>query len=108
MDNLETQSIAKAKQHREQLGGAVFAFPSEEKNQLSPYAIVLYAGGQYFAYPQAKNLSEVSEAIFLLLELLKKTGRDADYGRNVRLISYQTHMAAPNTVMRRLKKLRTH
>lgn len=104
MNKLQTQSIAKAKQFRETIGGTIFAFPIEEDNPFSSYAIVMYHGGQFFSYPQADNLPAVSAGIFLLLELLKKTGKDADYERNVRLISYQAQMDVPSTVMRKLKR----
>lgn len=100
----EKQIIEKAKQLREQLGGRIFSFPLEEVNPFSPYAIVMYANGQYFPYPKANNLSEASSGIFLLLELLKKTGEDADFERNVRLVSYQAQIDAPDITMRRLKK----
>ena len=52
MINFEAKSIARAKQIRESLGGTLFAFPIEEDNPFSSYAIVMYAGGKYFAYSQ--------------------------------------------------------
>lgn len=104
MNNLQTQSIARAKQYRENLGGTIFAFPIQEDDPFSSYAIVMYAGGQYFAYPNATDISEAASGILILLEEMKKSGMDADYERNVRLISLQVQMDAPSTTMRRLKK----
>ena len=104
MSNLQTQSIAKAKQLKEQLGGTIFSFPLEEDNPFSPYAIVMCVEGQCFPYPDACDISEAASGIFILLEEMKKSGMDADYQRNVRLISYQAQMDAPSTIMRKLKK----
>jgi hypothetical protein len=105
--NFQTQSIEKAKQLRQQLGGTIFSFPLEEDNPFSSYAIVMYAGGQYFPYPNATDISEAASGILILLEEMKKSGMDADYERNVRLVSYQAQMDAPSTVMHRLKKENT-
>lgn len=104
MNILQTQAIEKAKQLREQLGGTIFSFPLEEDNPFSQYAIVMYAAGQYFAYPNASDISEAANGVIILLEEMKKNGYDADYERNVRLIAYQAQMDAPSTVMHRLKK----
>ncbi|MNT27306.1 hypothetical protein D3C72_1629320 [compost metagenome] len=41
------------------------------------------------------------------LEGFKEGGLDHDYDRNVRLVSYQAQIEAPNITMRRLKKLNT-
>jgi hypothetical protein len=90
----ESQSIAKAKQIKEQTGGVIFSFPIEESNPFSPYAIVMCVEDQYFAYPDTTDISMAAAGILTLLEEMKKSGMDADYKRNVRLISYQTQMDA--------------
>ena len=100
----QSQSIERAKQLKEQFGGTIFSFPIEESNPFSAYAVVMYAGGQYFAYPDATDISMASAGVLILLEELKKIGQDANYERNVRLVSYQAQMDAPSTVMHRLKK----
>jgi len=102
--DFQTQSIEKAKQLRERVGGTIFAFPNQEDNPLSSYAIVMYAGGRYFPYPNATDISMASAGVLILLEELKKVGQDADYERNVRIVSYQAQMDAPSTVMRQLRK----
>ena len=102
--NFQVQSIETAKQLRERVGGTIFSFPIEEDNPFSAYAVVMYTGGQYFAYPDATDISMASAGVLILLEELKKIGQDADYERNVRLVSYQAQMDAPSTVMHRLKK----
>ena len=104
MNNLQDQAISTAKQIKEQSGGIIFAFPIEESNPFSSYAIVMCVEDQYFAYPGATDISMAAAGILTLLEEMKKSGMDADYKRNVRLISYQTQMDAPSTVMRQLKK----
>ena len=107
MSNLQAQSITRAKQIKEQHGGTIFSFPLEEDNPFSPYAIVMCVENKYFPYPDACDISEAASGIFILLEEMKKSGMDADYQRNVRMISYQAQMNAPNTVMRKLKKENT-
>jgi hypothetical protein len=99
--NFEAKSIARAKQIRESLGGTLFAFPIEEDNPFSSYAIVMYAGGKYFAYPNASDISMAATGIFILLEEMKKSGMGADYERNVRMITLQAQMDAPSTVIRK-------
>jgi len=103
VNNLQTQSIARTKQLKEQFGGTIFSFPLEEDNPFSPYAIVMCVEDQYFPYPDACDISEAASGIFILLEEMKKSGMDADYQRNVRMISYQAQIDAPSTVMRKLK-----
>ena len=104
VNSLEAQAIAKAEQFKEQLGGTIFAFPIEETKPFSSYAVVMYAGGKYFTYPDATNISEASAGVLAILKELEKRGLDADYERNVRIISYQAQMDAPSTVMHQLKK----
>lgn len=104
MSKFESKSIENAKHLRDQLGGTIFAFPINESDPFSAYSIVMYAGGQYFEYPNATDISEAATGVLTLLEEMKKSGMDADYKRNVRMISYQAQMDGPNTVMGRLKK----
>jgi len=106
VNNLEVHVIAKAKQIRESLGGTLFAFPIEESNPFSAYAVVMYAGGKYITYPDTTNLSEASAGILLILKELKKRGLDANYERNVRIISYQAQMDSSSTVMHKLKNFK--
>jgi hypothetical protein len=106
MSDFQIQSIEKAKQFRQQLGGTIFAFPIEEDNPFSKYAVVRYFEGEYFSFPDALNISEASAGVLAALEGLKERGLDSDYDyeRNARIISYQAQMDAPSTTMRRLKK----
>ncbi|MGI1659592.1 MAG: hypothetical protein ACRKFN_11485 [Desulfitobacterium sp.] len=104
MNDLKYQSIETAKQMRESLGGTIFAFPTEPDNPFSPYAVVVYAADQYFVYPEATNISEAAQGVLTILEEYKKRGIDADYERNVRMVSYQAQIDAPDVTMRRLKK----
>jgi hypothetical protein len=104
----ESQIRTKAKQLRQELGGTIFAFPLEEDNPFSRYAVVVYAGEQYFIYPEASDISEAATGVLTLLEEMKKHGYDTNYERNVRLISYQTQIDAPSVTMKRLKKSSYH
>ena len=68
MNNLQTQLIARAKQIKEQSGGTIFAFPAEEDNPFSSYAIVVFAEGQYFDYPAATDISEAALGVLTIME----------------------------------------
>lgn len=98
------QITSTAKSLRAKFGGTIFAFPIEENNPFSTYAVVVYAGGKYFVYPEASNISDAALGVTTILREFKKIGEAVDYERNVRFISYQTQMDAPNVTMRRLKK----
>ena len=104
VNDFQAQAIAMSKEFKEKLDGTIFAFPIEENNPFSSYAVVMYAGGRYFSYPDATNISEASAGVLAILSELEKRGQDANYERNVRIISYQAQMDAPSTVMRQLKK----
>jgi hypothetical protein len=102
--NVEEQLKLKAKGFRESLGGTIFAFPVEEDNPFSAYAIVVYRAGSYFVYPQATDISIAAAGVLTLLEEFKKIGVSVDYEKDVRLMSFQAQMDAPDVTMRRLKK----
>ncbi len=94
----------KAEELRKQLGGIIFAFPIDEVDPFSKYAVVMYAGGMYHIYPDAADISLAAVGVKTILEQLELHGEDADYQRNVRFISCEAQMNAPSVTMRRLKK----
>lgn len=94
----------KAAELRARVGGSIFAFPIDEEDPLSKYAVVMYTGKEYRAYPEAMHVSEASAGILLIIEALEKEGFDFDYDRDVRLIAYQNQLDAPDVAMRRLKR----
>ncbi|WDV94198.1 hypothetical protein [Brevibacillus parabrevis] len=95
----------RAAQLKEQLSGKIFAFPVDEANPFSKYAITMeLGGGNYKTYPKLLRINEVAACIKMLLEQLKAEGIDVDYSRDVRFFSYQAQMDAPDVTMRRLKK----
>jgi hypothetical protein len=93
-----------AEELKKQLGGRIFAFPVNEQDPFSKYAVTMYTEEKWITYPNSLDISEAAAGINLLLETLEKEGHDADYGRNVRFVSYQAQVDAPNVTMRRLKK----
>jgi hypothetical protein len=99
----EQAIIQKATEFHKQLGGTIFAFPIEENNPHSEYAVVVYAGNQYFVYPQASDVSLAASGVVTVLDLMKQAGLAIDYENDVRFISYKIQIDAPNVVMRRLK-----
>lgn len=101
---MKKQVIETAKSLREQLGGTIFSFPIEADNPFSPYAVVVYAEGKYFVYPEATDISEAATGVLTILEEFKKIGMAKDYNKDVRMITYQPQMDAPSVTMRRLKR----
>ena len=101
---MKKQAIETAKSLRKQLGGTIFAFPIKADNPFSSYAVVVYADGKYFVYPEAAGISEAATGVMTILEEFKKIGMAKDYNEDVRMVSYQAQMDAPSVVMRRLKR----
>jgi hypothetical protein len=103
---MHIQEIEKrAAQLKEQLGGKIFAFPVNDADPFSKYAIAMDLGGGHFkTYPKPMTINEVAACIKMLLEGLKEEGVNVDYSRDVRFISYQAQMDSPDVTMRRLKK----
>lgn len=101
---MKKQAIETAKSLRQQLGGTIFAFPIEPDNPFSTYAVVVYAGDEYFVYPEATDITDAAAGVLVILEEFKKIGIAKDYNRDVRMVSYQAQMDAPSVTMRRLKR----
>ncbi|AOK91974.1 hypothetical protein [Paenibacillus polymyxa] len=98
----ELKAIA-ADMHK-QLGGKIFAFPIEEENPLSKFAVAAFNGKDYSVYPNAMTIEEAAAGILEVLNGFKEEGWDHDYERNVRFVSCQAQIDAPSVTMRRLKK----
>lgn len=94
----------KAEELRKQVGGTIFAFPIEEENPHSAYAVVVYAGGLYHVYPKCDDISFAALGVNTILEEMKKVGQATDFKTDVRLISYEAQMNAPDVRMARIKK----
>lgn len=103
-EKMKKQAIETAKSIREQLGGTIFAFPIEPENPYSTYAVVVYAGGEYFVYPEATDITEAATGIMTILEEFKKIGLAKEYNTDVRMITYKTQIDAPSVTMWRLKR----
>ena len=101
---MKKQAIETAKNLRQQLGGTIFAFPIEPDNPFSTYAVVVYAEGKYFVYPETNDISEAAAGVLVILEEFKKIGIAKDYNTDVRMITYKAQMDAPSVTMRRLKR----
>lgn len=101
---MKEQAIKTAKAIREQLGGTIFAFPIEPDNPFSTYAVVVYADGKYFVYPEATDITDAAAGVKVILEEFKKIGMAKDYNTDVRMVTFKAQMDAPSVVMRRLKR----
>lgn len=93
----------KADNLRKQMGGTVFAFPVKEEDPFSAYAVVMFAGNKYHVYPKASNISEAAVGIATITKLMKESGYNFDYEKDVRFISYAAQINAPDVTMRRLR-----
>ncbi|ARF66713.1 hypothetical protein B7C51_01150 [Paenibacillus larvae subsp. pulvifaciens] len=105
MKNYKRLATEKAKEIRKKLGGKIFAFPINDKDPFSKYAIVVYEGGIYHVYPEAEDISTAAVGIKVTLEQYQRNGEILDYDKDVRFVSYATQVNAPNVTMRRLKKM---
>jgi hypothetical protein len=94
----------KADELRQRVGGTIFGFPIEENNPRSSYAVVVYAGGLYHVYPKASDISLAATGVKTILDAMKKEGYDVSFEKDVRLVSFEAQMNAPDVTMRRLKK----
>lgn len=101
---MEKKLIAEAKNIKKQLGGTIFAFPVEPDNPYSTYAVVVYADGKYFVYPEATDITEAATGVMVILNEFKRIGLAKDYNNDVRMMTFQAQMDAPSVVMRRLKR----
>ncbi|AQZ46074.1 hypothetical protein [Paenibacillus larvae] len=105
MKDYKRLATERAKQIKKELGGKIFAFPINDKDPFSKYAIVVYEGGTYHVYPEAEDISTAAIGIKVTLEQYQRNGENLDYDRDVRFISYVAQMDAPDVRMRRLKKM---
>lgn len=89
---------------REQLGGRLFAFPIEPSNPHSKYAVTFYTDSDYKTYPDLLVVEEAAAGVASMIDGLKQSGRDIDFERDVRFVSYDAQINAPSVTMRKLKK----
>lgn len=94
----------KAKELREELGGSIFAFPVEEENPFSKYAVSIIVGDGFKIYPELMTIEEAAIAVQTTLEMFEKEGLESDYSKLVRFVSFESQVNAPSVTMRRLKK----
>lgn len=94
----------KAKELRGRVGGTIFSFPINETDPFSKYAVAVYTGSGYNIYPEPLSIEEAAAGVYETLKGFKSIGLDDNYERNVRFVSYDAQMDAPNVTMRRLKK----
>lgn len=95
----------KAVQLKERLEGKIFVSPIDESESFSKYVITMdVGGGQFKTYPEPLTINEAAACVLELLEGLKGEGFNVDYSRDVRFITYEAQMNAPDVTMRRLKK----
>ncbi|WP_025693054.1 hypothetical protein [Paenibacillus zanthoxyli] len=94
----------KAADLRERAGGTIFGFPIHEEDPRSPYAVVVYSGGMYHVYPEAADISLAALGVKTILDKMIEHGYDVNFEKDVRLVSYEAQMNAPDVRMRRLKK----
>lgn len=97
---IEQKADAIKKQH----GGKIFAFPIDEQDPFSKYAVTMFTGWEYKTFPNLLGMEEAAAGVAQILESLRENGLDADFERNVRMVSYDAQFNAPSVTMHRLKK----
>lgn len=106
MTKLNKKQIEKqAREIKNKHGGKLFAFPIEPDNPHSKYAFTIYMGKDKFCtYPELADINQVANYCLEGMKLLNSNGYETNYERDVRLISYDAQMNAPDVTMRRLRK----
>lgn len=105
MNTMEIEK--KAIELKGRVGGKIFAFPVNEQDPFSKYAVTMFTGEDFKTFPDALDISEAASGIQQILHSLKEEGLDSDYERLVRFVSYEAQINAPSVTMRRLKKENT-
>lgn len=99
-----SEMIAEAANMKRSLGGEIFAFPTQAADPFSRYGVVVYAGNKYHVYPEAMNISEAAQGVLIIIEEYRKIGKVINYEKDVRLVTFEAQMNAPDITMRRLRK----
>jgi hypothetical protein len=98
-----SEIIAEASNMKRRLGGEIFAFPVRPEDPFSTYGVVVYAGSKYHVYPEAVNISMAAQGILTIIEEYQKIGKKINYEKDVRLVSYEAQINAPDVTMRRIR-----
>ncbi|ADG06744.1 hypothetical protein [Kyrpidia tusciae] len=102
---MNTQEIdQKAEFLRQQLGGLIVAFPTDEADPYSKFAVVVYTGDGFRAFPKPLDVSEAAAGIASMVEGLDENGHRVDFDREVRFLVGATQFNGPNVLMRRLRE----
>lgn len=89
---------------KQETGGIIFGFPTDENDPFSKYTVVVFSGGKYHVYPEAENIQLAAVGVNTIIECFRKVGKNIIFSRDVRLVSYDAQMKAPDVTMRRLVK----
>lgn len=94
-----------AKEIKGSHGGKIFAFPIDKADPFSKYAFTVYVGGgKFLTYPDfAPDIQTAALYCAKGMDLLRKNGIEIVYDRDVRLVTYEAQINAPDVVMRRLR-----
>lgn len=98
------QVIQKAQNLKDRSGGFIFAFPLEEENPFSKYGVAVSLPDKWSVFPESVNLQEAAAGVLEIINTLKNEGFEVVYERDVRLVSYEAQINAPDVTMRRLRK----
>lgn len=95
----------KALEIQQRLGGKILVFSVNEKDPFSLYAIAIDVGeGKLKTYEDKLTISDAASCLKILIESMKAEGLDVEYERDVRFVSYEAQMNAPDVTMRRMRK----
>lgn len=99
----EDEIIKKAKNIAKGNGGKIFAFPTEEENPFSKFALVVRSGSKYIVFGELLEIQEVAQGILETIKTLKRNGINTNYDNDVRFVFYEAQMNSPSLIMKELR-----
>lgn len=94
----------KAKKVQKRYGGFIFAFPVEEENPFSKYAVVIDTGLKFMVFPELLDITETAQCVLEATNILNRYKPNVTYEKDVRFIFHEAQKNAPSVTMRRLTR----
>lgn len=85
----ECEVIKKAKEIAKNTGGKIFAFPVENDNPFSQFALVVRISGKYMVFDDLLDMRGVAQGILETRKMLNKNGIKTNYDKDVRFVLYE-------------------
>lgn len=79
-----------------------FAFPVEEENAFSKYAVVVNTGKTLELFSEELSVEEAAESILEIINMFERNGIKTTYEKDVKFIFYDEQMKSTSRIMKRL------